>query len=127
MKKLLFALVVVMPAALTAQDAMGLDGVDMAKILAKAELVQACMATLDQQAMKQVEQRAEELAKEVKRLCLAGNKNEAQAAAVSFGMALARDPSVVTMNKCAEFMAGAMPSKLIASLEKQLAEQHVCD
>ena len=48
MRKLLFAWFIFMPAALTAQDAMGLDGADMEEMLAKMQLVQACMATLDQ-------------------------------------------------------------------------------
>ena len=64
--------------------------------------MQHCMNSIDQNAVKALESKANEVKSAVKSLCADGKPQQAQARAIAFGKEIANDPSVKKLAQCGE-------------------------
>lgn len=124
MKISIIVLLLLIPAASFAQSFQNMSPEEMQQMMQE---MQACMENIDQAEMKALEQRANRFEAESKKLCAAGKRDEAQAAAISFGQELASNPTVQDLAKCSEKMSGMMPVKPFMEQDKYLTDIHVCD
>ena len=93
--------------------------------------MQECMMNVDQEKLREIEQRSRKLDDELKILCAEGKRDEAQAKAMSFGMELAQDPTLLEMRKCGEMYQEMMPQLPYMGQYQEDDEGrssgHVCD
>lgn len=113
-----------------AQNPAGMSDADMEKMMQGMQEMQSCMENIDQAAMERMGKEAEALNEEVKALCAAGKRDEAQSEAMAYGMKMAKDPNMKAMAECGKKMQGAMPQMQNvpgAPTEEELKNRHVCD
>lgn len=120
-------LVMFMPILAMAQNYQGMSGADMQKMMQQMQEMQSCMQNVDQADMNKLQQRSRQMEAEVKSLCAAGKRDEAQEKVISFGKQMAKDPAVQTMKKCGEKMQGAMPAMPFMEQGKEHSSHHICD
>ena len=127
MKQLLTtaALLLTMPAF--AQAPQGVSEQDMQTIMLQMQEMQECMANIDTTELKALEQRSKQLESEVKSLCSAGKRADAQDKAVDFSQEILASSAMQTMKKCTENIANTMPGLNVPDMAEQLKEKHVCD
>jgi hypothetical protein len=93
-----------------------------------AQKMQACMANVDMQAL---EARASALEAEVKTLCAAGKRDEAQERATAYGMEMAQSAEMKGMRECADLSSPLLQPQPTAGVPDEVAEDvqsmHVCD
>lgn len=94
----------------------------MQQMMEHAEKMQECMGKIDQKAMETHAARAEKVDAEIKGLCAAGKRDEAQKLAMDYGKEMAASREMQDMKKCGEMMQGMVPPH--ASGENP---GHVCD
>jgi len=129
----IFAVVflLLLPAVIQAQNYQNMSEQDMQKMMQQAQKMQECMMNIDQEKLRGIERRSMQLDAELKALCAEGKRDEAQAKAISYGMELAKDPTVLEMRKCGEMYQGMVPN--MPYMEQYQAEDedrsshHVCD
>ena len=78
-------LMVVFPAVVFAQNFQNMTEQDMQRMMELAQKMQACMEQVDQAQLAQLEQRSKEFEAELKALCDAGKRDEAQKKAMAYG------------------------------------------
>ncbi len=100
----------------------GMSDEEMQQMMAGAQEMQKCMAGIDQSQLEKLSARAEAMDEEVKELCAAGNRDEAQSVAIEYGKEISTSPVMQDMKKCGEMAKGMMPD-----IEKDLADRHACD
>lgn len=114
----------------SAQNPAGMSDADMEKMMQGMQEMQSCMENIDQAAMERMGKEAEALNEEVKTLCAAGKRDEAQSRAMAYGMKMAKDPHMKAMAECGKKMQGVMPQMQNvpgAPTEEELKNRHVCD
>ena len=114
----------------SAQNPAGMSDADMEKMMQGMQEMQSCMENIDQAAMERMGKEAEALNEEVKTLCAAGKRDEAQSRAMAYGMKMAKDPNMKAMAECGKKMQGVMPQMQNvpgAPTEEELKNRHVCD
>lgn len=97
------------------------------QMMNQAMEMQACFANLDQQALAAIGEQAQRMAEEVKSLCQAGKREQAQNTAIQFGKTVARDKTVQAARECGEMMRGMMPNLDYPTSEEEMKGRHVCD
>ncbi|GMR18758.1 MAG: hypothetical protein BMS9Abin33_1199 [Gammaproteobacteria bacterium] len=127
MKKLISILLVLLPAAVAAQNSQGMSEKDMQQMMQQMEYMQKCMQNIDQSGMKALEKRAKKFEKEVKSLCKKGQRDQAQKKAISFGIDMSKAPVMQEMKKCGEQMSGVMEKMPFSKIVKDYSNRHVCD
>lgn len=130
MKYYLVIFLLLMPAALFAQNPFGMSPESMQNMMQKAQQVQACVAKIDQGKLKELQAKSERMSQEVKNLCLAGKRDEAQKTAIGFGKEVASDTTMQQMRECGEIAKDALPmfgDSIKTYDEKEYADKHVCD
>jgi hypothetical protein len=110
-----------------AQNVQGMSGQDMQSMMQKMQEMQSCIANIDQAELKALEQRSEKMEAEVKDLCSAGKRDEAQQKAMDFGREVSDSPAVQTMKKCTAGLEGMMPDIGVGDILEELKDKHVCD
>lgn len=112
-----------------AQTPGGFSQEDMQKMMQGAQAMQACMQSIDQAAMQRMQAESEQLQAELKSLCAAGKRDEAQGKVMAFGMKAAKDPAIKAMAECSKPMQGMLPQQALAytDAEHEFADRHVCD
>jgi hypothetical protein len=120
-----------LPAAAMAQQPQGMD---IQKMMEQAQAMQKCMQSVDQAELEKFQQRAMEVNKEIKSLCAAGKRDEAQSLAISFGKEAAQNKAMQEMEKCGEMAKDFMPgmSEGMSDMPEthgdiDYSKQHVCD
>ena len=113
--------------AAVAQNYQGMNEADMQNMMEQMQQMQSCMADVDQDELKALEQRANQFEAEVKSLCNNGKRDEAQQKAFVFAKEIAKDPTIATMRKCGEMAQGTMPPMPFEDQQDDGSEQHVCD
>jgi len=78
--------------------------------MAAAMKMQQCMANLDPSVMEKIEASGKKFEAEVKALCKAGKREEAQNAAMAYGREMATSEEMKAMAKCGDMAAQMMPS-----------------
>jgi len=129
MRALLVILLVLVPAAVVAQNFPNMGEMDMQLMMQQAQKTQECMGQIDQADLDAIEQRSKEVDAEIKSLCAAGKRDKAQKKAMAYGREMAKNPTVQEMQKCGEMMQGAMPQMQMPLMDQDVdySSQHVCD
>jgi len=132
MKKWIVWCALALPMLATGQEIDGFDlgNLDAAKIqgmLEQAEIVQACMAKVDQAQLQNLQMAAETKGTEIDALCQEGKHSEAQAEAVAYGQQLIKEPLVKEMQDCVGVMDLTLPLALWAQAGNDAnADSNVC-
>ncbi|MGD9603701.1 MAG: hypothetical protein AB7O21_18895 [Gammaproteobacteria bacterium] len=99
---------------------------DMAQVMQHAQALQACLAKVDQGALDELRGRGQALGAEVKALCAAGKRDEAQAHAITAGRAIAESPAMRALGDCGEMARGMVQHPAVTEAVEGRAS-HVCD
>lgn len=133
MKKLLPILLMMAPALAAANNADDRSGQPalnpkMQQMLEKIQAMQDCMKNVDKSALKALEQQAKQFSAEVKQLCAAGQRDEAQRRAIGFGRDIAGNKAMQLTKKCSEGLSGLAPDLAVAeSYAEPGKTRHICD
>jgi len=127
MKKIILAAALMLAAPVYAQDLSNIDQAQLEGIMKQAQAVQVCLAQLDQTALQALQAEAEKLAAEVDALCKAGNRDEAQAKAISYGKQMVKEPVMIELKECAGMASIMIPQAAWAELENEDTQAHVCN
>jgi hypothetical protein len=109
-----------------APPALAMDEAQMQQMMEQAQKMQTCMADLDRVALEEMKQESDALMSEVKALCDAGERDEAQDKAIAWGKKIARSDQMQQMKKCGEMMQGVMPMQP-PTPDELAARGHICD
>ena len=93
-----------------------------------------CMEKVDRNELQAMAQKAEQMEAEIKNLCLAGKRDEAQQRGMKYALEMSQSPVAKEMRKCSDLMAGAMAGfgagqmghSNMPSVE-EIQNQHICD
>lgn len=106
-------------------------GVDMQKMQEQAAKMEQCMAQVKEKDLKNLERKAKQLESEVKSLCAAGKRDEAQSRALELAQSINRDQTVLTIKECTKdltgMMAQMMPKPPLPEKYDDLGQGHICD
>lgn len=128
MKQFAAIIIFLLPVAAFAQFPQGMNEMDVQKMMQQAQAMQACMEQVDQTALQKFQVRAREVNEEIKSLCAAGKRDEAQKVAMDFAMEAEKDKAVQEMKKCGELAKDMMPQQMPETYEDlDYSRQHVCD
>lgn len=130
MNKLITLSLMLLPAlAFAQQNFQNMSQEDMQKMMANMQKMQACMQGVDQQELEAFSQRGQQMEQEVRKLCAAGKRDEAQSKAMAFGKEVMANQAMKQMTKCGEMMAGMMPKLpfLEQVKEEKMKSTHICD
>lgn len=104
---------------------------NMQAMMQQMQKMAACMEKVDQKRMKQLEKKATAFENNMKSLCSAGKRSEAQSQAMAFGKKMVDDPVVQQIQRCtknmADSMKGMMPPNAIDEMVDDYNSKHVCD
>ena len=132
MKKIVTGiLVVLLPAVVFAENFQNMSEEDMQRMMELAQKMQTCMEQVDQSQLEGLEQRSKEFEAELKALCDAGKRDEAQAKAMAYSKEMMDNPALKQMRKCGEMSQGMMtkmmPHMEIVEEDFDYSKRHVCD
>lgn len=77
--------------------------------MAQIMKMQQCMAGMDPGVMEKLEGRGKKFEAEVKALCAAGKRDEAQSKAIAYGREMAASDEMKAMKKCGDMASQMMP------------------
>ena len=101
------------------------DQAEMQQMLEQAQVLQACFAKADQNALAALRTQGTAIAGEMKAMCTAGKREAAQARAIEFAQEMAASPAVKALSECGE-MAKTMLMPFIQPRDDGQS-LHVCD
>jgi predicted lipoprotein len=116
MKKLLMTVLLLLPVLANAQD-----------MMQKMMAMQQCMEGIDQNELRQLEQKARQFEAELKGLCASGKDQQAQSEAIAFSKQVMASKSLVQVRECSKIMEGMIPEIPFADLEKDYGDMNVCE
>jgi len=126
--KSLLVLTLIMSLALIVQARQGMSEEQMQQMMEQAQKMQKCMDKIDQSAMDALAAKAEKMHKDMKALCAAGKRDQAQSVAIAYGKELSTSKEMKVMKKCSEMAAGMMQQMpMMQNLDKDYEKHHVCD
>ncbi len=106
----------------------------MQQMMDMAQKAQTCMANIDRGQLNDMASKAKHMEAEIKQLCSAGKRAEAQSLGVKYGMEMSRSDVANAMRKCSEMMSGAlagMGSSIMPGMGfpdvKGMENTHICD
>lgn len=120
----------VLPVAFFAQAQSGASEDQMRLLMQGAAQMQACFANVDQSKLQDLGKRAEAVEKELRGLCGSGERDQAQARAISFAKDFAESDELKQMKECGEVARAMMPQVLDYiedNDDNPEASTHVCD
>lgn len=120
----LFTAFVVLGAACAGARAFDED--TMRLLLEQADELQGCVAELDPGAVAALQSEGEVLTADIRALCQAGKRSDAQARALAFGQRLEASAEMRQVLACAERMGSILPL-LLPSVADLAGQGHVCD
>ena len=117
------------PLTVFAQDFSGFDSPQMQGMMQRAQEMQACMKNIDQTEMKALEQQGKQMQAEVKKLCVAGKRDQAQNVAIAFSQKVLKSSAMQEMKKCGEKMVEMMSelSQFAKDYTNDNSDGHICD
>lgn len=89
--------------------------------------VQSCIAKLDQQALRQFGEEAGAMQSELKSMCRAGQRDEAQAAAISFAIDMFQNETLQQAKQCGDMVKHMLPPLNFPTSPEDLKGRHICD
>ena len=120
------AWVVAALAPVAAMAAPQMSDEQMQQMMQNAQQMQDCMGQIDEADMQAFEDKAEAMDKEIKALCAAGKRDEAQAKAMAYGKEMAASPTMKAMKQCGDMAMKMMPPAATAMTGASGAHD-VCD
>ena len=129
MKISTFVVMLFMTISVYAENNSGMDQQQMQAMMQKALEMQTCIQNVDESEMQAFQQRAKKMGAEVKALCAAGKRSEAQNKMMSFAKELNNDDTLQTLKKCGEIIQGMMPelAGIAQTHESDDPKSHICD
>ncbi|MEN8712104.1 MAG: hypothetical protein ABF326_07905 [Arenicellales bacterium] len=128
MRKIGLILFLLSPATVFAQQ---MSQQDMQNMMVQVQEVQACMQTIDQNELNNLQEESKIFEAEVKNLCKNGKRDEAQDKAMAYSKEVINSAAMATMRKCTENLSGAlkgmMPDLSPEKIAKDFSDKHVCD
>lgn len=124
MKKTILLILFIVPVGVFAQQ--GMSEADMQRMMQQAKKMESCMADIDQAALTSMAEKSQAMEQEVKSLCQANKRNEAQRRAVEFGQEIAANDEMKKVRQCGEMMQGMMPAIGLPTVE-EMKKRHICD
>lgn len=124
MKKILQLFLIMVPMGVYAQQ--GMNQADMQQMMQQAKKMEACMASVDQDALMALSEKSRAMEQEVKSLCQANKRDQAQSRAMEFGREMSANDEVNKMRQCGEMMKGMMPKIGMPTVE-EMKKSHICD
>ena len=103
------------------------NGQDVNKLMEQAQKAQACMKTIDQSKLDEIKQGSEKVETDIRVLCDAGKRDEAQEVAVDYSRKMMKSEAMVKMRECTELMRGMLPEMPFDNFEEKMASSNVCD
>lgn len=94
----------------------GLDAAQLLELQQRALEMQGCLAGIDHGALETLREEGEAVTREVRALCDAGKRDEAERTARAYGKRVVDAPAVAAIRKCGDMAAG-MLSGLTAFVE----------
>ena len=122
MKKL-FLILALFPLSVSAQQfpEMNMENKgEMKKMMESMQKMQACMAKINKNELKTLQQKAEKLERETQALCKKGKRKQAQQKATNAFNKFKNDPFAIKLRKCTDIFESI-------SSENEITEVHVCD
>ncbi|WP_293007210.1 hypothetical protein [Nitrosomonas sp.] len=99
----------------------------MQQLMQQAQQMQDCMSRIDQQAMEALGKKSQAMETEIKALCQANKRSEAQNTAIQFGLSMSQDENIKMAKECGKMAMGMMPNMDYPTSEKDLKGRHICD
>ncbi len=128
MKTSICLLLLLSPFAAFATEKYKMDEEEMEAMMAQMQKLQDCIQRIDQSEITAMEQRAKEIAAEVKALCADGKRDQAQEQIITFSKKLAKTPALQELKRCGEISTGMAP--MIPLLDQytvdRIAQYNVC-
>jgi hypothetical protein len=120
------ALATLLPVTAFAQVS-GMNEDQMQKMMQNMQKMQACIAQVDQAALRKMASDGEAMQGKVQSLCTSGKRAEAEQVAMKFAQDYVDNKEMKKLKECGEHMAGIMPD--LPSIVKDIEEKgtHVCD
>jgi hypothetical protein len=109
MKWICVWILVVSPLVAQAEPYGGMGPQDRQRMMQAISKMQACMQTIDQSKMRELGKKSERVQQEIKRLCAAGKRAQAQSRAIAYGLEMAKSPLLKKIKHCSSYMKGVMP------------------
>lgn len=109
------------------QAGTGMNEEQMQQMMEQAHKMQECMAGIDQSALDALAARTEKMEQEVRALCDAGQRDQAQKLAMKYGKEISAAPVMKDLQKCGEMAKGMMQHMPMMDLHDDLEDRHVCD
>ena len=125
MKKLIM-LLGLLPMIALAQNNSGMP-MDMQKMMEQAMKAQACMEDIDTSEFDRIEKEGKAMEAEIKTLCDAGKRDEAQDTAIAYSRELMKQPAMQKVRQCSEHLRGMLPSMPFDNFEEEFENKHICD
>lgn len=130
MKSIVMLLCLLFPVAAAAQNP-NMQGVDMQKLMQAMQEMQQCMAKVDKEELRKLEQESDEMEMELRKLCEEGKRDKAQDKAIKYSKKIMKNPALVQMKECGEITKGLMPEGSMPEQEEEFdfdpSKGHVCD
>lgn len=128
MKRFLTTLLVTfsISTAASAQNMSGMDGMNMQQMMAQMNKMQQCLMQVDEATLRDYERRIYKLEPELKALCKAGKRDEAQQKAIKFGKEVASSDAVKTIQACTKNMQINAFMPTLPDFDN-LGDRHICE
>ena len=93
---------------------------EIKKMMESMQKMQKCMAKINKNELKTMQQKAEKLEREVQALCKKGERKQAQAKATTAFNKFKNDPFSIKLKECTDILENISP-------KDDITETHVCD
>lgn len=108
------------------------NDVQMQRMMEQAREAQMCMEKIDRAKLQIMADKAQAMEAEIKSLCSAGKRDEAQSTGMKYGLEMSRSSVAKEMRRCSEMMSGVMAGfggmghSSMPTVE-EMESQHICD
>lgn len=131
MNRLIISVITVSMATFASAQQPGMSQEQVQQMMQQVQKMQACFSRVDQQALMDVGEKAKQMEAQLKSLCRAGKRDQAQTEAVEFGKSLDQDPNLLALRECGKeaqgMLDGMVPPMDFPTSEEALADNHICD
>ena len=103
------------------------DQAAIQRMMEQAQALQACFAKADQQALAELRTKGEAMAAEMKAMCAAGERDAAQAQALTYAREMAASPVVKSLADCGDLVKSMLILPLASAAAEGQKLPHVCD
>lgn len=128
MRIITILLFLLFPVVAAAQNP-NMQNVDVEKMMQKMQEMQQCMAKVDQDELRKLQQEAREMEAEFRVLCKQGERDKVQKEAIKFSKKMMTNPAMKKMKECGEITKGLVPEGAKEDKDEYFdpSKGHVCD